>query len=79
MVNTDHPVYRTLRKIYREAKKVSKEIKQVMNDEECGYTVNRVTESMSLSSFIPRFRSMIDTLTSKFQSSVQDVQNVFFP
>lgn len=40
----DHLLYRKLFKLRRRARKVGREIKQVMNDEECGYTVNRESE-----------------------------------
>lgn len=44
MFKSDHLLYRELFKLRRRARKVGREIKQVMNDEECGYTVNRESE-----------------------------------
>ena len=44
VIKSDHILYRKLFKLRRRARKVGREIKQVMNDEECGYTVNRESE-----------------------------------
>ena len=40
----DHSFYQTLQHIKKSCKRVIHSIREVMNDEECGYTVNRIEE-----------------------------------
>lgn len=43
-LSPDHDIYNALRKIRRGCRATLHEMKHVMQDEECGYTVNRLDE-----------------------------------
>lgn len=55
---------------------MAREIKQVMNDEECGYTVNRENESIWRCHLNGRFLSMIDMLTSDLSKAKEEANSV---
>lgn len=71
------PISKALKRLQRSVRRVEKEIRSVMEDEECGYTVNRVEEWVCGGCVRSRYRLEVDMLKVQLSDKMVDCDYVF--
>lgn len=71
------PISKALKRLQRNVRRVEKEIRCVMEDEECGYTVNRVEEWVRGGCVRSRYRLEVDMLKVQLSDKMGDCDYVF--